>query len=143
MPYIDFVKFDEDCIELQNTVHATSLARRCLQAKDPIVWNQYKTAPFYSTLLHLSKKNPALAADASYMKLQTGNDMAIFAYAREKAGRKIAVILNLSDQPQRFTIDDKSIFGNPLNIFLGVKEKVSATHVFSIEQWGYIVYEYK
>ena len=111
--------------------------------KDPLIWNQYKMAPFYSTLLHLRKTNPALAADASYKKLQTGNDMAIFAYVREKAGHKIAVILNLSDQPQRFTIDDKSIFGNPLNIFLGVKEKVSATHVFSMEQWGYIVYEYK
>lgn len=111
--------------------------------KDPIIWNQYKMASFYSTLLHLRKRNPALAADASYKKIATGNDMAIFAYVREKAGHKIAVILNLSDQPQQFTIDDKSIFGNPLNIFLGVKEKVTATHVFSIEQWGYIVYEYK
>lgn len=111
--------------------------------KDPIAWTQYKMAPFYSTLLHLRKKDPALAADASYKKLATGNDMAIFAYTRTKGSHKIAVILNLSDQPQRFTIDDKSIFGNPLNIFLGVKEKVNATHVFSIEQWGFIVYEYK
>ena len=111
--------------------------------KDPIVWSQYKMAPFYSTLLHLRKRNPALAVDASYKKLVTANDMAIFAYVREKAGHKIAVILNLSDQPQQFTIDDTSIFGNPLNIFLGAKEKVNATHVFSIEPWGYIVYEYK
>ena len=111
--------------------------------KDPIVWGQYKMALFYSTLLHLRKKNPALAADASYKKLVTANDMAIFAYVREKAGHKIAVILNLSNQPQQFTINDKSIFGNPLNVFLGVKEKVNATHVFSIEPWGFIVYEYK
>ena len=110
--------------------------------KDPIVWNQYKMAPFYSTLLHLRRKDPALAADASYKKLETGNDLAIFAYVREKAGHKIAVILNLSNQPQQFTINDASIFGNPLNIFLGTKEKVNATHVFSIEPWGYIVYEY-
>jgi alpha-amylase len=111
--------------------------------KDPIVWNGYKMAPFYSTLLHLRRKNPALAADASYKKLETGNDMAIFAYVREKAGHKIVVILNLSNEPQRFTIDDKSLTGNPLNIFMGVKEKVNPTHVFSLEQWGYIVYEYK
>jgi alpha-amylase len=111
--------------------------------KDPIVWNQYKMAPFYSTLLHLRKKNPALAADASYKKLITANDAAIFAYVREKERHKIAVILNLSKESQRFTIDDKSIFGNPLNIFLGMKEKVNATHVFSIEPWGFIVYEYK
>jgi glycosidase len=111
--------------------------------KDPIVWDQYKMASFYSKLLHLRRKNPALSADASYKKLATGNDMAIFAYVREKAGHKIAVILNLSNEPQRFTIDEKSIFGNPLNIFLGVKERVNANHVFSMEPWGYILYEYK
>ena len=111
-------------------------------AKDPIVWDKYEMTPFYSTLLHLRRNNPALAADASYKKLVTGNDMAIFAYVRQKAGHKIAVILNLSNQPQQFTINDSSIFGNPLNIFLGTKEKVNATHVFSIEPWGFIVYEY-
>ncbi len=100
-------------------------------------------APFYSTLLHLRKTNPALAADASYKKLKTGNDMAIFAYTRQKGPHKIAVILNLSNQPQRFTIDDHSIYGSPLNIFLGVKEKVNASHVFSMEPWGFILYDYK
>ncbi len=111
--------------------------------KDPIAWDKYEMAPFYSTLLHLRKKNPALAADASYKKLVTANDMAIFAYVREKEGHKVAVILNLSNQPQQFTINDESIFGNPLNVFLGTKEKVDAIHVFSIEPWGYILYDYK
>ncbi len=100
-------------------------------------------APFYSTLLHLRTKNPALAADAAYKKVVTANDHAIFAYTREKAGHKIAVILNLSRQPQSFTIKDPAVHGQPMNVFLGVKEKVSSTHVFSIEPWGYIVYEYK
>ena len=110
--------------------------------KDTISWDKYDMAPMYSTLLHLRKSDPALAADASYKKLATGNDNAIFAYEREKEGHKIVVILNLSNQPQRFTINESSITGNPLNIFLGVKEKVNTTHVFSMEQWGYIVYEY-
>ena len=111
--------------------------------KDPIVWDKYEMAPFYSTFLHLRKKNPALAADASYKKLITANDVAIFAYVREKAGHKVAVILNLSNQPQKFTIKDNSIYGNPLNLFSGKKEKINATHVFSVEPWGFIVYDYK
>jgi len=111
--------------------------------KDTINFDNYSLASFYSTLLHLRKTNPALAADASYKKLATGNDMAIFAYTRQKGGHKIAVILNLSGKPQGFTIDDNSIYGNPLNIFLGVKEQVNATHVFSMEPWGFILYEYK
>ncbi|MEO8416730.1 MAG: alpha-glucosidase C-terminal domain-containing protein, partial [Ginsengibacter sp.] len=111
--------------------------------KDPIIWDKYEMAPFYGTLLHLRRKNPALAADASYKKLATGNDMAILAYVREKAGHKIAVILNLSNQPQQFTINDNPVFGNPLNVFSGVRERVNDTHVFSMEPWGYILYEYK
>lgn len=111
--------------------------------KDTIEWsNKFEMAPFYKTLLHLRKSNPALAADASYKKLITANDMAIFAYLREKQGHKVAVILNLSNQPQRFTIKDKNIYGMPMNVFMGIKEKVSPTHVFSIEPWGYIVYDF-
>jgi glycosidase len=112
--------------------------------KDPIPWsNKFEMAPFYKTMLKLRKTNPALAADGSYKKLITANDMAIFAYLREKQGHKIGVILNLSNQPQRFTIKDKNIYGMPMNVFMGVKEKVSSTHVFSIEPWGYIVYDFK
>jgi alpha-amylase len=110
--------------------------------KDPIVWDKYEMAPFYSTLLHLRKKNPALAASASYKKIVTANDVAIFAYVRQKAGHKVAVILNLSKEPQQFSIKDNSIYGNPLNVFSRMKEKVNATHVYSIEPWGFIVYDY-
>ena len=111
--------------------------------KDTIEWKSYAMAPFYKTLLNLRKNNPALAADASYKKLVTANDVAIFAYLREKQGHKVAVILNLSNEPQKFRIKDNSLNGQPLNVFMGVKEKINVTHVYSIEPWGYLVYEYK
>ena len=112
--------------------------------KDPIEWGtKFEMAPFYTTLLKLRKNTPALVADASYKKLITANDVAIFAYTREKAGKKVVVILNLSNQPQSFTIKDQSIYGQPMNVFMGVKEKLSRTHVYTIEAWGYIVYDYK
>jgi glycosidase len=112
--------------------------------KDPIEWGtKFEMAPFYKTLLSLRKGNVALAADASYKKLLTANDVAIFAYLREKQGRKVAVILNLSNQPQRFTIKDKSVYGNAINVFSKKKESISSTHVYDMEPWGYVVYEYK
>jgi len=112
--------------------------------KDPIEWGtKFEMAPFYKTLLSLRKSNVALAADASYKKLLTANDVAIFAYLREKQGRKVAVILNLSNQPQRFTIKDKSVYGNVINVFSKKKESISSTHVYDMEPWGYVVYEYK
>ncbi len=111
--------------------------------KDPIDWEKFDMAPFYSILLHLRKKNPALAANASYKKLVTANDAAIFAYVRETGKHKVVVVLNLSKEPQNFTIEDPSINGNPLNVFLGAKEKLNDTHVFSMEPWGYVLYDYK
>ena len=112
--------------------------------KDTIPWTGKNVmAPFYKTLLALRKSNTALAADASYTKLVSTADNSVFAYKREKDGHKVVVILNLSKQPQKFNIKDASIAGEPLNIFMGVNEKVNADHQFSIEQWGYIVYDYK
>lgn len=112
--------------------------------KDTIPWNGVQDMePFYKTMLNLRRSNSALAADAAYKKLPGSADSAIFSYTREKDGKKIAVILNLSKQPQKFTISDTAIDGEPMNVFMGVKEKVDTKHEFSIEPWGYIVYEYK
>ncbi|MEP6616019.1 MAG: alpha-amylase family glycosyl hydrolase [Ginsengibacter sp.] len=111
--------------------------------KDPIEWKKFEMAPFYKTLLTLRKNNPALAADASYRRLVTANDVAIFAYVRKKAGHKVAVILNLSNEPQKFRIRDKELTGQPMNLFMGVKEKISDIHIYSIEPWGFIVYDFK
>lgn len=110
--------------------------------KDPIEWTGFAMAPFYKTLLNLRKSNPALAALSPYKRLQTSNNDAIFAYTRQSGKNKVGVILNLSGKEQKFTISDKDINGNPLNVFLGNKEKVSTTHTFSIEPWGFILYDY-
>ena len=112
--------------------------------KDTIAWNgKYEMASFYQTLLMLRKTNPALSYDASYKKLASTNEKAVYAYAREKDGRKIVVVMNLSRQGQKFKITDALINGEPLNVFMGVNEKINDQHEFSIEPWGYIVYDYK
>ncbi len=112
--------------------------------KDTIPWEgEMDLAAFYKTLLTLRKSTAALSAGASYKKLASTADTAVFAYQREKAGNKIIVILNLSKLPQKFRVTDKTITGEPMNIFMGVKEKVNETHEFSIEPWGYIVYDYR
>jgi glycosidase len=112
--------------------------------KDTIAWNYNpEITSFYKTLLTLRKTNAALAADASYKKIVTANDVAIFAYTKQKQGHKVAVILNLSNQPQSFTIKDNSISGMPLNVFLKKKELLNRTHVFEVAPWDFILYDYK
>lgn len=109
--------------------------------KDPIVFAKYERAKFYKTLLSLRKKNPALAPDASFKKINAGDDKALYAYTRQKAGNKILVILNLSAIEQTVTVKDKSLWGKPYNVFMGTTEPLSGKE-WKMEPWGYVVYEY-
>ena len=109
--------------------------------KDTIQFGQYKRAAFYKTLLNLRKNNPALAADASFKKLRTSNDAAMYAFEREKNGSKVLVVLNLSKTPQKFTWKDQPSEKEWNNIFLMNREPVDKG--FGIEPWGYAVYERK
>jgi glycosidase len=108
-------------------------------AKDTITFNKLERANFYKTLLNLRKVNSALATNASFKKLKTSNDAAIYSYEREKDGNKVLVVTNLSNQKQEFTWTDKPSGGNWKNVFTGAQEAVSDN--FAIEPWGYAVYE--
>lgn len=110
--------------------------------KDPIVWDKFEMAPFYNTLLHLRKNNKALAANANFKKLESANDVAIYSFVRQKGNDRIAVILNLSNQPQHFTIKEKEIYGSAKEVFTGQKVVLKENFVYSLEPWGYLLYEY-
>jgi alpha-amylase len=109
--------------------------------KDPIVFGKFGRAKFYKTLLNLRKNNPALSANASFRKVRVGDKKALYAYVRQKGGNKIFVILNLSDKEQIITVNDKSLLGNPYNVFMENKEPLSSKS-WKIEPWGYAVYRY-
>lgn len=107
--------------------------------KDTITFGKFERAGFYRTLLNLRKANPALAANASFKKLRTTNDAALYAYERERNGNKVLVILNLSDKAQNITWTDQPSATEWNNVFSGSREPVN--NGFGIEPWGYAVYE--
>lgn len=109
--------------------------------KDPMSFVQLKRAAFYKTLLSLRKRNIALSPDASFRKVAVGNDTALYAYVREKAGKKVLVILNLSANEQTISVTDKTLLGKPYNVFMGTNERLSSKE-WKMEPWGYVVYEY-
>jgi len=112
--------------------------------KDPIDWSQgFAMAPFYKTLLQLRKTNQALAAGASYKKLSTSNDAAIFAYTRQSGSHKVVVILNLSRTQQTFKITDPIVNGNPLKIFSGTHERMDTRRMMDMNAWAFTVLDYK
>lgn len=109
--------------------------------KDPIIFKDFKRAGFYKTLLNLRERNVALSPDASFRKVNAGDENAVYAFIREKAGKKVFVILNLSNSEQSITVKDKTLWGNPYNVFMGNKESLNGKQ-WKIEPWGYAVYEY-
>ncbi|MGB8192391.1 MAG: alpha-amylase family glycosyl hydrolase [Chitinophagaceae bacterium] len=110
--------------------------------KDPISWSKYELAPFYKTLLELRKSTPALAADASFKKLATGKDDAVYAFTREKNNSRVVVVLNLSKKPQQFSIADDALTGNAQSVFEGKTETLTREKAFSLKPWEYVVYKY-
>ncbi len=109
--------------------------------KDPMTFSKFQRAAFYKTLLALRKRNEALSPDAIFKKVNVGDSSALYAYTRAKAGKKVFVILNFSNKEQTIKVQDKSLYGNPVNVFAGTKEPLGSKE-WMIEPWGYAVYEY-
>jgi alpha-amylase len=109
--------------------------------KDPMTFGKYERATFYATLLALRKRNPALASDASFRKVNVGDEHAVYAYVREKAGNKVLVILNLSNKPQTITVKENALQGKPHNLFRHTAEPLTS-RPWQLAAWGYTVYEY-
>ena len=65
----------------------------------------------------------------------------MYAFVRAKAGKKVFVILNLSNSEQSIVVKDKSLLGNQYNVFMGNKEPLTSKP-WNIEPWGYVVYTY-
>jgi glycosidase len=107
--------------------------------KDTIQFRKFSRARFYTTLLKLRASNAALSADASFKKLRTTADGSLYAFEREKSGRKVLVIVNLSNKFQQLKWVDQPSEKDWDNIFLMNHEPV--TQGFRIEPWGYVVYE--
>jgi alpha-amylase len=109
--------------------------------KDPIKFGKYDREKFYKTLLNLRKYNQALSADASFRKVSVGDNKALYAYVREKGGKKVFVILNLSAREQTIIVNDNSLLGKPFNVF-GKQDEPLTNKPWKIEPWGYVVYTY-
>ena len=109
--------------------------------KDPMRFGKYQRAKFYTTLLDLRQRNPALAADASFRKVSVGDERAVYAYVREKDGHKVLVILNLSAKPQTIVVKEPGLQGTPYNLFMYTNEPLTAKP-WQVDPWGYVVYEY-
>ena len=108
--------------------------------KDSMGFHAYGRAAFYTTLLALRHRNPALDADASFEKLSTVGDSSVYAFVRRKAGKAVVVLLNFSGQSRRFGFV-KTVWGRPINVFTREHETIGQSEI-QLSPWAYKVYEY-
>jgi len=112
--------------------------------KDTINWQPLPYATFYAELNHLKKTTPILENGedgGKLIPLSKEVDENIFAFYREKQGKQLVVLLNLSSQPREFTIDNEHIKGNYHDFFGKNDINIQTDWVFKLPAWGYVILE--
>lgn len=121
----------------------TSLDRRLkFFDKDSINWDKMDLVDFYTRLLSLHQRNPALAVGLNQTApkfLSTKDQKDLLIYTREQGTSKVLVVINLSANAKKVTLSAPAA-GTYLNLFTNKKETLKAKQVVSLAPWGYAVY---
>lgn len=107
--------------------------------KDTITKNKGHMYPVYEKLGRLKNENPALNGGknaASYKRLATSDDVHILAFERERNGKKILFIANLSKAPVEFTMDAE---GSYIDYMSGKNLKLIKDRKQAFKPWQYLV----
>lgn len=113
--------------------------------KDTIPWNGFKKTRFYKTLLDLKHDNPALGnglAGGVFERIEVDDATdQIYAYRRTKGAHQVVVILNLSDEPQSFTLNSNGLEGEYTNVFANSTVKLTSEMGMNLSPWSYLLLE--
>jgi glycosidase len=105
--------------------------------KDTIPHTVGKMGAVYEKLGALKTNNVALhggKVKASYLRLATSNDSNILAFVREKDGKKVIYVANLSKKPITFTLP---VEGNFADYMSGEKVVLAKDQSHSFKPWEY------
>lgn len=111
--------------------------------KDPIQWGDYKYEKFYQSLLNLKKENKALwngEVGGSFKRIATDNNESVFAFFREKEGKSVFVILNLSPDSLAVNFQGDAFAGEYTGLFSGSKTSFGKDLKMNLKPWEYQVW---
>jgi glycosidase len=113
--------------------------------KDTIPWNGFKKTRFYKILLDLKHNNPALGnglAGGVLERITVENATEeIYAYRRKKGANQVVVLLNLSGEPQSFTLSQEDLAGEYTNVFANSTVKLTPEMSMNLNPWSYLLLE--
>lgn len=121
----------------------TSLDKRLkFFEKDTIDWLKMDLVTFYTNLLQLKRKNPALwnGEYGAPTLFHTDGASPILIYSREKGANKVIVAINMSGKDASTKITDAKLFGKYKELFSGEKLRVKKDVSLDLEAWGYRVW---
>ena len=109
--------------------------------KDPIEWKPSEMKTLYTQLFDLKKKNKALwngASGGEFQKVVT-NNKSVFSFVREKEGKKIFALFNISGVSVEAQLKDEIAAGVYKDFFSGKKCVVDKNYSAKLGAWGYIL----
>lgn len=111
--------------------------------KDEIDWSNKALEPFYKQLLTLKSSNKALqngVKGGKIVRIPSDQNEAIYAFTREAEGDKIIVILNLSKEAVKATLEMGANAGNYACFKDGNKHDLVPQLEVDLKPWEYRVY---
>jgi hypothetical protein len=112
--------------------------------RDPITWRSHENEAFFSTLLHLKRRNSALwngTAGGDVESIRTNVDQDVFAFRREAGDDRVVVFSNLSGEEQHVTFDASAFAGTYTDVFSNKVMEFAASEEVVLEPWFYLVLE--
>ncbi|MEM1319854.1 MAG: alpha-amylase family glycosyl hydrolase [Bacteroidota bacterium] len=110
--------------------------------KDEINWSNYKYTIFYSTLLHLKKRNKALwngNFGGPVERIVIKENKEIYAFTRVKDGDRVIVLLNLSERPQQIRFSCPDCVGDYTNVFANSTTTLTKEVTLRLSPWDFLV----
>jgi cyclomaltodextrinase / maltogenic alpha-amylase / neopullulanase len=111
--------------------------------KDTINWSNLELSRFYEKLLKLHQSNEALWAGdfgAKVKILSPEKEKNVLVFTREKNGKKVLVVINMSRTKQKINATERGIYGNYTDLFSGKAIALTANLKLELAPWEYKVY---
>jgi cyclomaltodextrinase / maltogenic alpha-amylase / neopullulanase len=112
--------------------------------KDPIQWKQHPFFTIYKKMFDLKHKNEALwngGWGGEMVRITNDKMEQVISFSREKNGKKVIAIINLSNKPVAFKLNSKYDEGEYLELFTGKKFILKDADKMALPAWGYLVLE--
>ncbi|WP_335695384.1 alpha-amylase family glycosyl hydrolase [Spirosoma montaniterrae] len=110
--------------------------------KDTIAWGTYPRANFFEALLTLKHRNHALwngLDGGPVVKIPTDRDDKVYAFHRQRDTDAVAVLVNLSNQPQTVRLDGDGYEGKYTDVFSHQPAELKPNMIVTLRPWEYRV----